>query len=415
MIDQEKDVRARAHFLDPACLRPYLEAFVASLVAAGYATHSISNYRDSVAHFGTWIERNGIVIGDIEPAVITAFADHRCDCPGGRRSKRLSRRYVARVRRFVRCLNRQGIVDAPREEVRVVYPATVAAFRDALLRHRGLSTRTVDRYVRLVIQLLPMLGDDPALYDAATVRQAIEAEAHRYSRATVQGFTTALRAYLRFLASQGHCRPGLESAVPTVPQWRLSALPRYLVADEIERVITSCDRHTACGLRDRAVLLLLARLGLRAGDIVKMSVEDIDWSEGTLQVCGKGRRAVRLPLPQEPGDALLAYMEQARPIVPVSRIFLCAQAPYRAFPSSVVVSDIVRSALARAGITNPPSRGANLLRHSAATTMLRAGLPLDAVSTLLRHRSLDTSAHYAKVDVAMLRPIAQPWPEGVSC
>ncbi len=262
---------------------------------------------------------------------------------------------------------------------------------------------------------LPILGNDPALYNAAAIRHAIENKASRYSRATAQGFATALRAYLRFLASHGRCRSGLEAAVPTFPQWKLSALPRYLVADDIERVIASCDRDTRCGLRNCAILLLLARLGLRAGDIVNMRLEDVDWDEGTLRVHGKGRREVRLPLPQDAGDALLVYLEQARPPVAIDRIFLCVPAPYRAFPSSVVVSGIVQGALARAGIANPPSRGANLLRHSAATSMLRAGTTLDAVSTVLRHRSLDTTAHYAKVDIAMLRPIAQPWPGGAPC
>jgi integrase/recombinase XerD len=146
-----------------------------------------------------------------------------------------------------------------------------------------------------------------------------------------------------------------------------------------------------------------------------MRLEDVDWIEGTLRVHGKGRREVRLPLPQDAGDALLAYLEQVRPPVPIEHIFLCMNAPCRAFSSSAVVSGIVRGALARAGIANPPSYGANLLRHSAATSMLRAGASLDAVSAVLRHRSLDTTAHYAKVDIGMLRPIAQPWPGGDSC
>ena len=259
--------------------------------------------------------------------------------------------------------------------------------------------------------LLPILGNNPMLYDAVGIRQAIESKASRYSRGTAQGFATALRAYLRFLASQGRCRSGLEAAVPTLPQWKLSALPRYLVAGDIERVITAYDADTCCGLRNRAILLLLARLGLRAGDIVNMRLEDVDWDEGTLRVCGKGRREVRLPLPQDVGDALLAYLEQGRPPVAIDQLFLCVPAPYRAFTSSVVVSGIVRNALARAGIANPPSKGANLLRHSAATSMLRAGATLDAISSVLRHRSLDTTAHYAKVDMNMLQPITQPWPE----
>jgi site-specific recombinase XerD len=199
--------------------------------------------------------------------------------------------------------------------------------------------------------------------------------------------------------------------VPTFPQWKLSALPRYLVAADLERVIADYDQDTRCGLRNRTILLLLARLGLRAGDIVNMRLEDVDWGEGTLRVLGKGRREVRLPLPQDAGDALLVYLEHARPSVAIDHVFLCIPAPYRAFRSSVVVSGIVQGALTRAGITNPPSKGANLLRHSAATSMLRAGATLDAISSVLRHRSLDMTAHYAKIDTTLLQSIAQPWPE----
>ena len=411
MTDQEQGYETHFHFLSPGCLGPYLDKFAAELASAGYTTLSVSNYQQSIAHFGTWLERKRISIGDIDEAVVVAFADHRCRCPGGRRQKKLSRRYVARVQRFVHYLSQQGLVDVAQKKAKDIHPSSVVAFSHWMHRHRGVSPRTIERYVRCIVSLLPILGHDPALYDAAGVRKAIEHEATRHTRATAQGFATALRAYLRFLAAQGRCRAGLEAAVPTFPQWKLSALPRYLVADDLERVIAAYDPDTRCGLRNRAILLLLARLGLRAGDIVNMRLDDVDWDEGTLRVHGKGRREVRLPLPQDAGDALLAYLEQGRPPVAIDRVFLCVPAPYRAFPSSVVVSGIVRGALARAGITNPPSKGANLLRHSAATSMLRAGATLDAISSVLRHRSLDTTAHYAKVDTDMLRPITQPWPE----
>ena len=227
--------------------------------------------------------------------------------------------------------------------------------------------------------------------------------------------TTALRGYLRFLAARGACCPWLDQAVPTIPQWRLSALPRYLPVADVERLIGSCDLTKPHGIRDRAILLLLARLGLRAGDIVGLRLDDIAWAEGTLRVRGKGRREIRLPLPQDAGDALLDYLERARPPVDDHRIFLRSSAPHRPLGSSSTVSSVVRLALIRAGISGAPSCGANLLRHSAATGMLRAGAALDAIGTVLRHRSADTTAHYAKVDVAMLRQVAQPWPGEASC
>ncbi len=261
-------------------------------------------------------------------------------------------------------------------------------------------------------RLLPALGSDPATYDAALVRRVIVEEARRSSSSSVRTMTVTLRGYLQFLMASGRCRPWLDHAVPTVPHWRLSALPRYLPMADVERLIASCAVTTPAGIRDRAILLLLARLGLRAGDILAMRFDDIDWAEGTLRVCGKSRREVCLPLPQDAGDALLDYLNRARPKVGYDQIFLRAFAPYRPVRA---ISTVVRLGLERAGITDAPSHGARLLRHSAATGMLRAGATLDAVGVVLRHRSTDTTMHYAKVDIAMLRPIAQPWLGDVPC
>lgn len=179
----------------------------------------------------------------------------------------------------------------------------------------------------------------------------------------------AFRAYLKFLASHGRCQPGLDQAIPTIPHWRLAALPRYLPPQDVERVIASCSSATPLGLRDRAILLLLARLGLRGGDIVRMLLDDINWQAATLRVCGKGRQEVCLPLPQDAGDAILAYLQHGRCQIHLEQVFLCVQAPYRPLQSSGVVSNVVSAALSRAEVVNPPSRGANLLRHSAATAM----------------------------------------------
>jgi integrase len=200
-----------------------------------------------------------------------------------------------------------------------------------------------------------------------------------------------------------------------VRQWRLSSLPRYLESEDVDRVIESCDRTRAKGVRDRAILLLLARLGLRAGDVVALRIDDIDWKQSTVRVRGKSHKEVRLPLPQDAGEALAEYLSNARPNSIHERVFLCTNAPIRPFSTSAVVSMIVRFAIERAGIPDPPSKGAHLLRHSAATAMLRSGASLDAVATVLRHESSDMTAHYAKVDLALLELVAQPWPEGASC
>jgi site-specific recombinase XerD len=296
-----------------------------------------------------------------------------------------------------------------------VVDAHIAEFQDWLRHHRGISERTIDRHGRMVARLLASLGNDPGKYDAELVRRVILAESQRSSRPYIKTMVTALRGYLRFLAAHGVCHPWLDRAVPTIPHWRLSALPRYLRPADVERVIASCDLTKPHGIRDKAILLLLVRLGLRAGDILDMRLDDIDWDEGTLRVRGKGRREVRLPLPQDAGDAVIEYLQQVRPRVEHDRLFLRSSAPCRPFAGPSAISDVVRLAVKRAGIADPPSRGTNLLRHSAATGMLRAGATLDAIGTVLRHRSTDTTAHYAKVDVPMLRQVAQPWPGDASC
>jgi site-specific recombinase XerD len=401
--------------MDAGDLAPLIAAYAAELEALSHTQLTVANYTDSARHVAAWLRQTGIALISIDHEVVDRFAQHVCRCGGSRRCERLSRRYVRRVRRFIAFLVDRGLI------VPLIMPATdavdprVADYQQWLKRHRGICESTTKRHGRMVMRLLAVLGRDPRTYDAALIRRAILAEAQQCSPSHVKTMTTALRGYLRFLAAAGMCPPGLERAVPLVPQWRLSSLPRYLSAADVERLIASCDLSTVHGIRDRAILLLFARLGLRVGDVRDMQLNDIDWVAGTVLVSGKGRREVRLPLPQDAGDALLAYIDQARPIVQEERLFLRSCAPYRPFTSSSTISCVVSQALRRAGIKDPPSRGGNLLRHSAATAMLRGGATLQSVGAVLRHRSLDTTAHYAKVDLPMLQQIAQPWPGERSC
>lgn len=267
----------------------------------------------------------------------------------------------------------------------------------------------------MLLPFLEVLGEKPKAYTAAAIRSFVIQRLRSAGRGETRETVTAIRAFLRFLVAERRVRTGLQHCVPAVPLWRLSSLPRYLERPDIDRVVQSCDLRTAHGLRDHAVVLLLARLGLRAGDIVRMSLDDLDWRSGTLKVSGKGRREARLPLPQDVGEAILAYLKRGRPRTDHERLFLTVNAPIRPFATSASISDIVRVALERAGIEDPPSRGAHLLRHSAATAMLRAGGSLETIATVLRHRSTEMTAHYAKVDLEMLQQVAQPWPGGSAC
>ena len=415
MSKPNEELRPSRQCMDPGVLGTFVEAFTSQLKTLGHTRLTVTGYEAAARHFAEWLRRCGIAVVDVDDGVAALFARHRCKCGGTRQHHLLSAKYVRRVRRFVCFLVERGAAKTAALRIPEAVNERVVEFQAWLRHHRGISERTIDRHGRMVVRLLRGLGDDPRTYDAELVRRVILAEAERNSRPNVKTMTTALRGYLRFLAAHDACRPWLDRAVPVIPQWRLSALPRYLPPADVERLIASCDLTKPHGIRDKAILLLLARLGLRAGDILGMRLDDIEWDEGTLRVRGKGRREVRLPLPQDAGDALLDYLERARPRVDDDRVFLRSSAHYRSFAGPCAISDVVRLALKRAEIADPPSRGTNLLRHSAATAMLRAGATLDAIGAVLRHRSADTTAHYAKVDVAKLRQIAQPWPGDASC
>lgn len=199
--------------------------------------------------------------------------------------------------------------------------------------------------------------------------------------------------------------------VPTVSNWRLTGLPKSLEPQQIERLLKSCDQNTKVGQRDYTILLLLARLGLRAGEIVAMTLDDINWDVGELIIRGKGPRKDRLPIPRDVGEALAAYLQYCRPACPTRRIFIRARAPYQGFSSSVAICNIVQRALLRANI-NTYHKGAHLLRHSLATHMLCKGASLAEIGDILRHQLPNTTQIYTKVDIVSLRSLAQPWPGG---
>ena len=286
----------------------------------------------------------------------------------------------------------------------------MAAFQAWFQIHRGVAQPTLRLYSRGAAELLGALGEDVRAWTPQALRAFLLDRANQCGAETTQKLITSLRAFLRYLSFRGEARPDLDLAIPAIAHWRLASLPRCLSAKELERLIAACDGGTPTRLRDRAVVLLLSRLGLRAGDVAQLRLADINWENGTLQVIGKGRYQVRLPLPQDVGDALLRYLECRPQVDDTDRIFLRGIAPFRPFISAHCVSGVVKRALQRAGI-KAPVQGAHLLRHTAATEMLRNGVPLDQIGLVLRHRSIDVSAYYAKVDVALLRQIAQPWPE----
>jgi integrase/recombinase XerD len=277
-------------------------------------------------------------------------------------------------------------------------------------QHRGLTETTLDVYQPIIAELLTALGGEPRLYTAEALRGFALERARRHGLWRAKTVVIAVRAFLRFLGATQQGTPGMHYAIPGFASWQLSTVPRFLAADDVERVIASCPAD-GNGPRDKAVLLLLARLGLRAGEVARLRFADIDWAQGLFTVNGKARRQEKLPLPQEVGDALLHYVRQSRPPLQTAEVFTTMVAPVRPL-TRAAVTHVVRAALRRAGI-KAPINGAHVLRHSAATTMLRQGASLAGIGAVLRHRSPRTTAHYAKVDFGLLSEIAQPWPEVV--
>ena len=233
-----------------------------------------------------------------------------------------------------------------------------------------------------------------------------------FSPKRVQLTTSALRSFLAFLYLHRQVATPLAAAVPTVATWRWSELPQFLEPEQVQQLLQSCDRNNPCGRRDYAVLLLLARLGLRAGEVVHLSLEDINWACGEVFIRGKSSREERLPLPLDAGTALAMYLQKDRPTCSSRRVFIRMKAPHVGFSSSVAICNILRRALWRARL-QPERKGSHLLRHSLATQMLRGGASLTQIGQILRHRLPQTTEIYAKVDLAALRVIAQPWPGGV--
>ena len=391
-----------------------LDAFLEGLRRDGYATATIKLYRHGCGGLIIWLHLSRLRLCDLSPEVIARFRRRRivCSIPGvfcGHEPRCPATAYETELRGFLKYLvsigRLQPLEPIPDEKTP---PDRLQRFADWLERHRAINPESIRQQVRLIAEMLPGLGDDPGAYDATLIRRVLFERMEPWSQSYARRLTTAMRMYLRFLVSEASIAAGLVGAVPTVPCWRLSALPRYISADDVERAIASCS-DDPMGVRDRAILLLLARLALRAEDIVALRLADIDWDRAEIRVSGKSRRKTALPLPQDVGDALHAYIATTRPRVAEEKVFFCVNAPCRPFTDASTVSAVAECALDRAGVKTFAGRGAHAFRHSQATALLRSGATLDVIQSLLRHASPSTTVIYAKTDAGMLQEVAQPW------
>lgn len=393
---------------------PYLDDFAASLSAAHFKRSSMRTFLRSAAHFAEWSLSQGTEVGALDDAALEKFVRHlptcRCLRRDGRKRSEKGYSIVAGARRFLAYLRASGVVADTQEEA-VPLPPLLLGFERWMQCHRGVKQVTLDSYRGLLRQLLDALGDIPETYTAARLRSFVLDRASLLHHKSPRKVASTTRVFLRYLAAEGRCDVSLVDAIPRIAEWPLASVPRYLSSESVEQLIESCDTTTPNGVRDRAILLVLARLGLRPGDVAHLRLEDIDWEGARLRVFGKGRRESWLPLPQDVGDSILRYIEEARPDIPDAHVFITAQAPIGPFRTATAVSSVVRGAVKRTGIKTR-SKGAYILRHSAATEMLRQGASMGQIGVVLRHRSVNTTAIYAKVDIGLLRTMVQPWPDG---
>jgi integrase/recombinase XerD len=409
------------YFKNPATLaqcrsglaQPYLEDFVVWLEHQGYRRRTICCHVSEVIHFANWAQAEGLARRQLNRDALARLGRQMTERKASRHPS-LDRRHVYQSARvFVSFLETIGAVDPPTADASAQDPALLLEFRAWMRTQRGTLDITLNNYRRPLLELFDELGSDPSTFDAKGLRAFLLRWVGISSPAKAKNIATALRMFLRFLIAQGRCAPGLEQAVPTVAKWRLTSLPKYLPAQEVERLIHSCDPASLLGARDRAILLLIARLGLRANDVSALKFSDLLWEQGTLMVSGKNRRATRLPLPQDAGEAILHYLSHRQPHKLSDSVFITVTAPFVPI-SRHVIRGAVMAALRRTDIS-APAQGAHLLRHSAATGLLREGVSLAAIGALLRHASIETTTLYAKVDVDLLREVAMPWPEVQPC
>jgi integrase/recombinase XerD len=393
-------------------LAPFIEPFAQSLSQQGYALYSIHRYVLLAAGFSRWLQRKAIGLRGIR-------ADHRAQYLRCRaRHLRPRSEDSAALGNLIGYLRIQGAIPNEKQAVKCLTPIEhqVEAFEQYLAEVRALARPTIINYVAFVRSFLAhCFGSERVRLSqlcAGDVVQFVQHQVPRLHLKRAKLMTTALRSFLRYARYLGAVRLDLAAAVPSVANWSMSSIPRAICADHVRQLLASIDRRSAIGRRDYAILLLLARLGLRASEVAFLELDDIDWNGGRLYVRTKGARRLELPLPADVGKAIVAYLRRGRPVSTSRRIFLRAKAPIRGFLGASGVGCIVRHSLERAGI-DAPTKGAHQFRHGLATQMLRHGASLGEIGELLGHRHPQTTTIYAKVDIQALRTLALPWPGGV--
>jgi integrase/recombinase XerD len=397
---------------DPASVRfrgalaAHVSGVWSALLGEGYSPLTAGNHLRLAADFSRWLEGQRLEIGDLTDNDIDVFLRSR------RHRGYTSYRTRLGLRPLLDYLHSCGTQIRPKPVVRTALDELLITYGEYLTRDRRLCQLTIARYVTTAREFATdCFGTRDPRWDQLNAMKVIGfvmREARRRSTAYIKHKLSNLRSFLRFLHVQGQIPVGLVGSVPAVAGWRLASVPPVLEPAQIERLLGLFKDRSPKARRNAAIVRLLFGLALRASDVAALELEDVDWRTGEITVCGKGKHVSRLPLPDHIGRALAAYL-RCRPAVLTRRVFLRSRAPYHALTAAAVVS-IARKALRAAGVT---VGGAHLLRHTAATHMLRKGASLSEIAQVLRHRHLDTTAIYAKVALASLESLARPWPEAL--
>lgn len=393
-------------------LEPYVSGFVPALAERGYTPVSMAHQLRLMAHVSRWLACERFGPDDLSPARVEQFVAARR--AAGYVNYVTPRALLA----LLEYLRDVGVVPPARDPVLSEVEELLGGYRAWLCSERGLAAVTTRNYADMVrpfvASRLNAAGElDLRSLAAGDVLAFVLAQCPHRRAGSAKLLVTALRSLLGYLHVQGVIARPLAPVVPSVAGWRLTGLPRGLGSEQVRALLDSCDPETGVGARDFAILKLLVRLGMRRGEVAALTLDDIDWRSGELLVRGKGSRRERLPLPADVGDTLANYLRRARPVSAEGRaVFVRVKAPHRALTPSGI-SQVVIAAGHRAGLGRV---NAHRLRHTTATELLRSGAPLVEIGQLLRHRSQQTTAIYAKVDRERLRALARPWPSlgGVS-
>ena len=391
-------------------LAEYVDPFARHLDEQGFSRRGVGPQIRTAARFSRWLKTNDIAAALVTDEHARRFlgepAQQGFVVQGG----------AAILRRLIEFLRRLGICSAPpAPDALTPVEQVTAAYAGHLQKDQGLSGTTLLQYCSFAKAfLLEHFGTGPVdlgMLRALDVIEFVQRQAAHLSPARAKASTIALRSFLRYVRYCGGTRFNLAGAVPTVPNWSMTAIPRAIAPDHLRAVLAGCRRDTRVGRRDYAILMLLARLGLRSSEVVSLTLDNVGWEDGSIAVLGKGNQPAILPLPVEVGEAIAEYLQWGRPVCASRALFLSANAPIRGLGSQTTVGTIVGAAIRRAGVRTR-YHGSHQFRHALAANMLRNGSTLTEIGSLLRHRNPKTTGIYAKVDFEALRPLSQPWPGG---